>query len=185
MTPAERELALQGLDDSRERLLGAMRGLSREQFHYRTAPERWSVAECVEHIILVETFLLGRLQALLQQAPDSAKRSAWEGRDGPLMKKVAEDRVSRFQAPEIFRPTGRWPIEKLAPEFEGARALSRNFAASVQGDLRCRFFPHPLFGDLDCYQWILLLASHCDRHRAQGEEVMASPGFPRRTTANL
>jgi hypothetical protein len=34
------------------------------------------------------------------------------------------------------------------------------------------------------YQWLLLIAGHCDRHRVQSEEVMASPGFPRVRPAN-
>jgi hypothetical protein len=183
MTAADREFALKGLDESRERLLGIVRRLSREQLEYRPAPDRWSVAECVEHIILAETFVLGRLEGLAHQAPDSSKRSNWDGRDEPLVRKVAEGREDRVQAPEAFRPIGRWPIERLVPEFEAVRALSRNFAASTQVDLRSRFFRHPAprIGEIDGCQWLLLLGAHCDRHQAQSEAVMASPGFPRQS----
>jgi hypothetical protein len=182
MTPADREFALKGLDDSRERLLGTVRGLSREQLEYRPAPDRWSVAENLEHIILAEKFVLGRLEGPVRQTPDLSQHSSWEGRDEPLVKKLAEERVDRFQAPEALRPIGRWPIEKLVAEFEAARALSREFAASTQADLRSRFFRHPApaVGDIDGYQLLLLIGAHCARHCAQGEEVMASPGFPRR-----
>jgi hypothetical protein len=50
--------------------------------------------------------------------------------------------------------------------------------------LRRHFFRHPIFGDLDLYQWLLMIAAHCDRHRVQSEEVMASPEFPRTRQAN-
>jgi hypothetical protein len=181
MTPADREFALKGLDDSRERLLRAVRGLSRAQLEYRPAADRWSVAENLEHVIVAETYVHGRLEGLVREAPDSSRHSNWEGRDEPLVRRVAEAREDRVQAPERFRPIGRWPIEKLVAEFEAARALSREFAAFTQEDLRTRFFRHPApaVGEIDGYQWLLLIAAHRDRHCWQSEEVMASPDFPR------
>jgi Uncharacterized protein conserved in bacteria len=143
MTPADREFALKGLDDSRKRLLATLRGLSREQLEYRPAPDRWSVAENLEHIIVTEKFVLGRLEGPAQQAPDSPQHSSWQGRDELFVRMLAEQREHRFQAPERLRPTGRWSTEALVAEFEAARGLSREFAASTQADLRSRFVRHP------------------------------------------
>jgi hypothetical protein len=183
MTPADREFALTFLDDSRERMLATLRGLSREQLEYRPAPDRWSVAENLEHIILAEKFVLGRLESPVQQIPDLPQQSSWEGRDERLIRKLAEERADRFQAPERLHPTGRWSIEALVAAFEAARVLSRQFAASTQADLRSRFFRHPApaIGEIDGYQLLLLIGAHCDRHCVQSEEVMASPGFPRQS----
>jgi DinB family protein len=100
-----------------------------------------------------------------------------EGQDAALVA-LTIGRVQRFAAPEILVPTGRLPDEQLLPEFEAARQRSRDFAASTQADLRSHFFKHPIFGDLDLYQWLLMVAAHCDRHRVQSEEVIASEGFP-------
>ncbi len=183
MTPAERELALQNLADSRERLLRMAHGLSRDQLHFCPAPDRWSVAECLEHIVTVEARLLERIQTTLEKGPDSSRRSALEGRDDALVAGTVA-RELRFQAPEILVPSGRWPDDRLLPEFEAARQKSRDFAASTQADLRSHFFKHPALGDLDLYQWLLMIAAHCDRHRAQSEEVIASGGFPRAKQAN-
>ncbi len=183
MTPAEREWALQNLAESRERLLHMAKGLSKEQLHYRPAPERWTVAECVEHIAIVEGRVLGRMQKTLEEGPDPSKRSALEGREDTMFA-VAVARMVRLQAPEVLAPTGRWPDEQLWREFEATREQTREFAASTQADLRRHFFPHPVLGELDLYQWLLLISAHCERHRAQSEEVMASPGFPRASEAN-
>jgi uncharacterized damage-inducible protein DinB len=177
MTPAERELALQNLAESRERLLRVASGLSRDQLHFRPAPGRWTVAECLEHIVTVETRLIDRIHTTLEKGPDSSRRSALEGQDAALVA-LTIGRVQRFAAPEILVPTGRLPDEQLLPEFEAARQRSRDFAASTQADLRSHFFKHPIFGDLDLYQWLLMVAAHCDRHRVQSEEVIASEGFP-------
>lgn len=183
MTPAERELALQNLAESRDRLLRMAHNLSREQLHFRPAPDRWTVAECLEHIITVEKRLLDRIQMTLEKAPDPARRSAFEGGDDALLAHAVTREV-RLQAPEILAPTGSVPDEQLLPEFEATRRRSQEFAAATQADLRSRVFKHPAFGDLDLYQWLLLIAGHCDRHRIQSEEVMASEGFPRAKTAN-
>jgi uncharacterized damage-inducible protein DinB len=183
MTSAERETVLKNLAESRERLLCMAQGLSREQFHYCAEPGRWTVAECLEHIVTVEARLLGRIQKALEIGPDDSKRSALEGQDDALVAGTV-GRVDRFSAPEPLVPTGHWPDEQLLPEFEAARQRSRDFAASTQADLRGHFFQHPIFGDLDLYQWLLMIAAHCDRHRVQSEEVIASEGFPAAKKAN-
>jgi len=178
MTSAEREAILNHLAESREKLLAMAQGLSYEQMMYRPAPGRWSVAECIEHIATVEGRVVGFIQKTLEAGPDASKRSAMEGQDDDLYANVA-GRVTRFQAPEAIQPTGKWQGEELLKQFESRRQQTIDFAKSTDADLRHHFFTHARFGELDCYQWLLLIASHCDRHRAQSEEVIASAGFPR------
>ena len=176
MTPGEREAVLKNLTESRERLFRMGAGLSPEQWQFRTEPGRWSVAECVEHITTVEGRVLGLIQKTLEGGPDPSKSSALK--DDALVADVA-GRVTRFQAPEMLVPTGRWPHDELLKEFDRTRQQTQDFAANTTADLRQHFFPHRVFGELDLYQWLLLVAAHCDRHRAQGEEVMSSAGYPR------
>lgn len=180
MTSAERQTILRNLTDSRERLLGTVQGLSHEQLHYRSVPGRWTVAECVEHIATVEGRVLGLIQKTLGDGPTPAKSSAME--DSALVEDVA-GRITRFRAPEYIVPHGQWPDDQLLKEFESARKRTQEFASSTDADLRKHFYGHPIFGELDLYQWLLLIAAHCDRHRAQSEEVMASAGFPRSSAA--
>jgi len=182
ITTGERETVLNNLADSRKRLLEVVEGLTPEQLHYRPAPGRWTVAECVEHIATVEGRVLGLIHKTLNGGPAPAKRSAMEGRDGVLVEEVAS-RTRRVQAPEYLVPRGQWPDEQLWNEFEAARQRTREFAGSTNADLRRHFCAHPVLGELDLYQWLLLIGAHCDRHRAQSEEVMASPGFPRSSAA--
>jgi hypothetical protein len=110
VTPAEREFALHHLAQSRESLLRMPQGLSREQWDYRPAPDRWTVAECVEHIVTVEARLLDRIQESLENDSDPSRRSALEGQDHALVANSAA-RVARLQAPEVLIPSGRWPHE--------------------------------------------------------------------------
>ena len=182
MTPAERELLLKELDQTLERLLSIVQGLTWEQLEYREAPDRWSLAENLEHIILAERFTLGLVQKTLGDAPTPpdapAAREAVD-QDERLRNTLAESRKHRLQAPEPFKPTGRWPLAELWPEFEATRERTREFVSSAPGDLRRHSAPHFGFGPLDCYQWLVLIGSRCDRHCAQSERVKTSAGFPR------
>jgi uncharacterized damage-inducible protein DinB len=178
MTLAERECLLKELDQTREGLLQAVQELSQKQLEYREAPGRWSVAEVLEHITFAEQGMLGWVENALRDAPNSSKQSDLDGQDEALRNKLAESRKVRLQAPEVIRPTGRWPLAELLPEFEATRRRTREFAAATNGDLRRHSFPHLQLGVLDCYQWLVLIGSHCDRHRVQIERVKASVGFP-------
>ena len=54
---ADRKVLLDSLQQSSSRFLDSVKGLSAEQWNYKPAPDRWSVAECAEHIALSEDFL--------------------------------------------------------------------------------------------------------------------------------
>jgi hypothetical protein len=175
MTSAERVFALHQLDLSRERLLRAVHGLSSQQLLFRPEPGRWSIAENIEHLVVVERYLVGAIEKLLLEPPDLSKRPALE--DAQVIAKVGTV-VDRVQAPPRALPASRWPIEELLREFQTARQRTCDFVSTADGDVRRHFIPHFVFGDLDCYQWFLLIGAHCHRHTTQSEAVKAFPAFP-------
>lgn len=178
MTPADRERAVSYLTQTRDNLLRATNGLSSGQWAFKPAPGRWSVAECLEHIVTVENRVLEGISNALQQPADDSKQSAFDGRDDEFLQ-IVTDRSARREAPEAVQPSHRWPHDQLIREFASARQRSIDLAAATNSDPRRHFFAHRAFGELDCYQWLLLVAAHGDRHRAQIEEVLAAPNFPR------
>jgi DinB superfamily len=181
-TAAERDFAAKHLAESRDRLIALVRRLSPTQMAYKPRPDRWSIAENLEHVILVEHRGRGFVENALKQAPDPARRSGYPGSTEGLVG-MLRDRTHPRRGVEQIQPTGRWPHEELLTEFEAARGRTCDLLASTTADLHAYFSPHPLFGDLSCFQWLLVLAAHCDRHRAQSAEVIASEGFPRAAAA--
>jgi uncharacterized damage-inducible protein DinB len=179
MTPAERQKVAAFLDESRERLLQATRNLSPTQLQYRPAPDRWSVAECLEHLTIVETAVLGNIQNAIKGEAGSPQPAM---SDDALLQRIT-NRSMRSQAPERIVPTGRFPQDHLVSEFEATRKRTADFVSSTNAPLRQFAFPHARFGQVDCYQWLLLVAGHGDRHRQQVEEVIADAGFPRAASA--
>ena len=181
MTPAERQKLAALLDETREKLLEATRHLSPTQLQYKPAPDRWSVAECLEHVTIVETAVIGSIQNAIKGEAGSPQTSM---SDDALVQTVT-NRIPRSQAPERIVPTGRYPHDRLVGEFEAARKRTADFVSSTNAPLRQFAFPHPRFGQVDCYQWLLLVAGHGDRHRQQVEEVVADAGFPPRHLRSL
>ncbi len=179
MEEHERQLVAEQLAASRERLLALVEGLTREQWTFHPGDGRWSIGDCLEHIAIVENRVFGLIETKLAGAPEPEKRDPAKAKDAFLANAVP-DRASRREAPEAVRPAGLWldPAELIAG-FETARARSAQFAAGTGADLRSYFLPHAAFGDLDCYQWLLLLSLHGERHARQIEEIKADPAFPR------
>jgi uncharacterized damage-inducible protein DinB len=174
----ERERVVEYLAESRERLVLTVEGLSNEQRSFQPAHDRWSIAECVEHITVVETSVLRSIQQVLQSPPQPERQNEAQGKEQVILERVPA-RERRVKGPQEAMPQGRWPdFEELIRQFEAARERTMRFSAVTQADLRNHFFPHPFLGLLDCYQWLLFLSAHCERHVRQMEEVKADPGYP-------
>jgi uncharacterized damage-inducible protein DinB len=174
MTPRERERAIAHLEETRERLLRTAGDLTHEQWRYKPAPDRWSVAEIVEHVAFVEGRILKGIEKALEKEPASTGLFM---DDETFVERIVEC-WDPAKAPEAVAPSERWPLEQLLPEFRAARNRSIEFAKTTNAHLRQHSYPHPFFGPLDCYQWLLVIPSHGERHRRQALEVMAGAGFP-------
>jgi hypothetical protein len=178
MDTQERQVILNQLDLSQARLVELTDGLTPEQWHFRETPERWSIAENIEHVILFEEFLRGVIVKTLQQAAEPEKRAFAAAKEAAVFN-IGNGRDTRFNAREVVRPTGRWAdTGEMLAAFRKTRAETRTFAMGLEGDLRGHFFAHVALGDLDCYQWLVVMAQHGERHARQIEQVMADPGYP-------
>ncbi len=57
LTQADRDKAVAELQGSRQAFLDATKGLSPAQWNFKAGPDRWSIAQCAEHIALSEDFI--------------------------------------------------------------------------------------------------------------------------------
>jgi hypothetical protein len=187
MTEEERQRVLAGLVVSEGRVLALVAGLSAKQWAFREMPDseqrRWSIAEIVEHLAVFERFILNVVCEAVAQPCDGQRKEAaaefFERNEG-LVLGLAGSRSTKFKAREVTSPVGRWAEpERIVAEFREARARSIDWVKETQVDLRDYFFAHVALGDMDCYQWLLLLGTHTERHVLQIEEVIADEGFPR------
>jgi len=181
LTQGERDHAIAELESSRKVFLEATSGLSEAQWNFKPAPDRWSVAECAEHIGVTEAFILKMITEQALKGPaEPEKRAEVQGKDSSIMV-TGVDRSAKFKAPEVIQPTRRWAASgEITKNVLENRARTIEFVSTTQEDLREHFMDHPVFKTLDTYQWILLTSAHMRRHTAQILEVKADANFPKR-----
>jgi hypothetical protein len=141
----------------------------------KPAPDRWSVAEVVEHLSMIE-----RGVAALLTMHVTAARANGVGPDPDTSSVVASyanpdavvDRTTRITAPKRVEPTGT--IDAAA----GTRALVQAHVAMVSSlqnangvCLENLTHTHPVLGSLNMYHWIVALGLHEQRHTAQIREI--------------
>ncbi|ADW69128.1 DinB family protein [Granulicella tundricola] len=178
ITPSERQLVLDQLSTSEQRLLELATNLNPSQWHFQESPDRWSIAEIIEHCIVFERFITGVITNALATPATTEKKPEAPTKE-PWVQGLAQSRHTRFKSREVNLPTGRWPnpIDLIA-ELRQTRAQTLHFASETQSPLRDHFFPHIAFGDLDCYQWLVVTAQHTARHAHQIEEIKSNPAYP-------
>lgn len=177
MTDAERAYLVEQLELSKKNMLESIAGLTPAQWTFKAGPDRWSVSQCAEHLVLAEGFIFGASQSLMKTpaAPRPEKSNA--DYDRAFVAGVT-DRSRKAKAPEPIVPAGKFATpEEAAAAFTEARDKTIAYAKTTTDDLRVHVGPGPA-GPIDAYQFLLLVAAHTARHTAQIREVEADPGYP-------
>jgi uncharacterized damage-inducible protein DinB len=178
MHPEERQLVIDRLQSSETHILALVQNLTPAQWNFHETPNRWSIAENIEHLAIFEPFIIGAITKALQTPTDPDKNHSTTEKE-PDVLAIADSHNAKLIAREAVSPTGRWsnPAEAIT-EFRKARSQTIAFATETQADLRNHFFPHISLDDLDCYQWLVAIGQHTLRHTVQIEEIKANPNYP-------
>lgn len=179
-TSAEIERTRTYIEQTRIGVIGATVGLSPRQWSFKPAPDRWSTAECLEHIVVVQ-----ELVSQIVQGDPTATPIGDPGYVDTLILREFPNRLVKFKGPEAAMPTGM-----VAPQ-EALERLRKNCElhtrlAESEPELRKRAYPAPpikaatngQYEMLDGFQWLLAVTAHTERHTKQILEVKADPNFP-------
>jgi hypothetical protein len=165
-----REL-LSYLDEQRSVLRSAFEAVPAEVRNRPPSPERWSPANVVEHLAIVET----RISKILSERIEAARPGlAVSTNTDPILPTInykrMYDRSTRVKAPETAIPTGLDSVSAWAA-LENAGSMMRAMLVSADGlALSSVTHPHPRFGVLSVYDWIAFLGAHEVRHAEQIRE---------------
>ena len=179
MSTEERTKVLNYLAESRKEYLAAIDGVSAEQWKWKPAPNRWSVGETAEHIVLAEALLFDFVRKALASPPNANWEEQTKGKT-EFIEKVMAPRLGKAQAPEPIVPTGGLSEVQVKERFEKQRAEIEKFAAETQAAVKehTADHPFPVFGTLNAYQWLIYIPLHTERHDKQIAEVKATAGYP-------
>lgn len=166
------------INETRARLIDRMSSLSAEQESTRPNADGWTVAEIVEHLGMVERQIAKLTTLMLMKAETGGAPAREDGLIEPVSMDHIIERSSRekYQAPETARPRGGVPVaDSLAlmrATRESLNDLRPRLAATNLASVR---YPHPVFGPLNLYEWLIMIGFHEDRHLRQIEAMLAEP----------
>jgi hypothetical protein len=174
ITQDEREHLVAHLQMTQSWITDEVSPLSTAQLNYRPAPDRWTVAEVVQHLVVAEPNYWKLLQNSLKQPPKKLDKAAtdadvlWYGIDRTQHEKTSPDQNPKDQhidAAQAFK------------SYLTMHAQLLEMARSTTEDLRSHAVPE---WGVDAYQCLLEISTHEQRHILQIREIKASPGFPKK-----
>lgn len=167
------------LNSSLMKFNSAINNLSEAQLNFRPAPDKWSIAECIEHITLAELEFSKILGREMQKPSNPALRSKIRIQDDEIQPKMTS-RKWKAQSPEIFKPSNKFgTTSETITAFQNQRNQTISYVETTKDDLRNHYWQHPLTGKIDLYQTLLLMSAHLERHIEQIENVKLSSDFPK------
>lgn len=177
----ETQSLITDVDAARRRVLTAVSGLSPDQGAFKPAPDRWSVSEVLEHLVLAETgginFIWRAAEALRTGRP------LWEGNSpnrGLTIEEVVERTWEpRETAPESATPRMGGPVGYWAAALAACPPILERLGEELEGlNLSAVIYPHYRSGPIDARQRLAFLRFHLDRHHAQIRALIDDPAFP-------
>ena len=173
MKAGDRQRLLAHLEMTEGWLVSELSGLSPAQLTYRMTPESWSITDVTEHLAIAEPQYWQRVNDSMKQPATTDKLEATDA--GILWYGI--DRTNRQKTGEARVPHGTFKsaAEALAA-FRKLRSTMREYAQATSDDLRSRKL---LEGNMDVYQWFLMISTHSQRHILQIREVKAHAGYPK------
>ncbi len=167
-----------------KRVTDATSSLSEAQYRFKSEPDRWSIAEILEHLVVVHERVLARIQEQLPTAPAPPPDFNSRLVDAVVLDKIP-DRTIKAKTPDFIAPAG------LISPSQSLDRISRSYERLAQyvessPDLREHVLESPPLHVLtegayslsDGYQWALTAAGHDERHVRQIEELKSHPNYP-------
>ena len=143
---------------------------------FRADQAGWSVAEVLEHLHRVESGIVRLLRHGIQRA--STAGAEVEDEEESLLGSLDAFELSSgtrpIRAPEPVMPRGELDAAQAILALESSRHDLLDAARQGNGlALGAITYPHPFFGMLNLYQWILFVGQHEARHADQVRRIAA------------
>ena len=165
---------LEHLNTYHAELIDAVDGIPVALRDREPAEGRWSVAGVLEHLAIVNESIATRLSTALSVAREAGL--AAEGEESSILHRLdiasIVDRGRPRIASEASQPKAGLSASAALAHYERSHAqvcdLVQAYDGLAIGSVQA---PHPIFGALDMYQWLLFVGAHEGRHADQIREI--------------
>jgi hypothetical protein len=161
-------------------------GLSNSQVGWTSAPNSWSIAQCLDHLATTSKAFDPYFTAAIKRGRDKwpvssaiPYRPSWVG--GWLIKQVVPEATRKVPSPKVFRPSQSPAIENALEKFLRQQTEFLSFVGEAEGldynktRLRSPVTPLMRYSLADAF---VVTVVHGWRHLAQARRVREKPGFP-------
>ncbi len=165
---ANLEAAFQKIEDDRKQLFVLLKNYSNEILLKKPAPDKWSVAEVIGHLMVAEGASLKYLQKKTQDMSKEPNAGFTGWRRLAFVKLVFVLPV-KFKAPEITAPPKETKsLEVLEHEWTQLRKDTYKLISSLSdADAKKSIWKHTLAGKMNIYQMVEFFGFHFQRHLGQ------------------
>jgi hypothetical protein len=179
----ELEQRLADFEAARHEIHELVAGLDDRQFNRRPDESRWSVAECVDHLLVTGWKMVPRLDTAVIEGRGRGRFADGPFRYGALgnwfVRQWGADELpprARFRAPRIYVPRERreWTITQAVEEFTNLQEKYREIVRHADGLDLARIkvgSPVTRLIRLSLGQWLAGMAGHQRRHLWQAAQV--------------
>jgi hypothetical protein len=177
-----KEYLISLLEDTVGDYLAATGKATEAQWHYKPAPDKWSMADVTEHLILSEIQLYSEVVMAFNAPPRPDLRTQTAGNDSRAIDFILEE--GKHVASKMVVPLGSLQSkESLLRALRERREMSIDLVRSKTEDelrthvvYKSKSSPTPV---RDAYQDFLVFALHVTRHMRQVDAIQGSPNYPR------
>jgi hypothetical protein len=177
MTGAERTELVELLLKSAREFMHELEGVTERQWSFKPGPNRWSIGEVAEHIVLADAVLFDTLTNSLTGQLDSHSHATL--RKTETLWRALPDRSRKVETAAATQPGRAMPRGELLSRFRNQRARVLKYARETDAPLKAHTAANPFFGSLNAYQWLLYIPLDHLRHNQQIAELKRSAAYPR------
>ena len=159
--------------------------LSKDQLNWKPNPDQWSVAQCFEHLIVINSSYFPRMEKIAngEYKPSLQERLPLLPRFfGSMILKVVQTQAKRkFKADPRFQPANSAIGGDIIAKFKAHQEDVIDYMKKTKRlNLKKVIITSPVasfatYSLLDAYK---ILVAHERRHMAQASRVMEANGFP-------
>ena len=155
------------------KLLQHLNSLADDVLDFKAGPDKWSIVEVIEHLVMAEENMLAQLTDETSAATlDPQDRSA---KNYHIVIKVMTRDIPVDVPDESMEPRGQFSLAELLDRWDDTRKKTRAYISVIDsekaGDLVYR---HPFAGPLDMAETLRFIDVHFDNHMRHIDRIIAA-----------
>lgn len=162
----------QNLTQKRSQLFQQLDELSDEILCYKAGPDKWSIVEVIEHLVIAEEDLLQQLSSNIPVSTlDPASKTPDRHR---MVIQVMEQDIEVDVPDKRAEPQGRLTLAELINQWDDIRQKLPGLLAEISAENKNNpVYQHPYGGPLEIIDALQFIEVHFDNHMRHIDRILA------------